>query len=104
MSSVRNQMRVYCCLSKSLMPTSMKGLTTTFCEGKWINIYRGTFNKLIGALDHDENEYLVLMDEVVDNIVLVRELCQAGKEVICAPGKNNQNLNFNIGHFNPVGC
>lgn len=41
-----------------------------------------TINKLIGAPNHDEHEYSVLMDEEVDTNELVRKSFLTDKEVI----------------------
>lgn len=61
-----------------------------FLRGKWINMLSEKINKLIGAPDHEEDEYFVLMDEEVETTELVKQLCQEEKEVIWAIGKNNQ--------------
>lgn len=52
-------------------------------------------NRLIGALDHKEDDYSILMDEGLEATKLVKKLCYVDKEVIWATRKNNQNLSFN---------
>lgn len=53
-----------------------------YAKGIWINMSSETINNLIGALDHEEDRYSLVMDERVDTIELVTSLCQADKEVI----------------------
>lgn len=55
-------------------------------------------NRLIGALDHKEDDYSILMDEGLEATKLVKKLCyvdKEDKEEIWATRKNNQNLSFN---------
>lgn len=49
---------------------------------KRVDISCGAINKLIGSLDDEEDDYLVLMEERMDTTELVRKLCQSDKEVI----------------------
>lgn len=53
-------------------------------------------NKLIGAPNHEENKYSILMDEEVGTTKLVKKLSHTDKRVIWATGKKNQNLSFNV--------
>lgn len=55
-----------------------------------------TINNLIGAAEHEEDDYLVLVEEGLDTNELINKLCQCGKEVNSATWKNNYNLNFNV--------
>lgn len=57
-------------------------------------------HKQTRARNH-EDDYFVLMDEIVEIAKLVKKLGQADKEVVWAIGKNNQNLSFNIGPLLP---
>lgn len=67
-----------------------------FVLGKWISMSSKAINKLIGAPNHEEGEYSVLMDKGVDTTKLVKKLCHDDKEAIWAARMNNQNLSFNV--------
>lgn len=46
-----------------------------FVREKWINMSSETINKLIGAPDHEEDDYSVMIDEGVENVKSVKKLC-----------------------------
>lgn len=58
-----------------------------FVRGKLVTMTSEAINKLIGAPNHEEDDYLILMDEGVDTQELEKNLCQTDKEVIWAIGK-----------------
>lgn len=51
------------------------------------------------ALENEEDDYLVLMEEGFDTNGLMKKLCWLDKELIWALGKNSQNLKSNVGEL-----
>lgn len=50
-----------------------------FVRGKWVNISSMAINNLIGALEHEKDDYSVLMEERLHTNELVRKMCQSYK-------------------------
>lgn len=59
-------------------------------------------NNLIGALEHEEDDYLGTNGGRIRHKWAGEELCQSDKKVIWATGKSNQSLNFNGGALQPT--
>lgn len=72
-----------------------------FAIGNSINMLNEAIKKLIGAPNHEEDDYSVLMDEGVETAKLVKKLCHVDKEVVWAIGNNNLNINFKVGALIP---
>lgn len=53
-----------------------------FVGGAWVMPTSEAINKFVEALDHEEDDYSVLMEEVDDTKELEKKLCQGNKEVI----------------------
>lgn len=71
-----------------------------FVSQKQVDISSLAINNLIGAPEHEEDDYSILM-EGLDTNELVKKSCQSKKEEIWEIGKNNQNLKFNVGILQP---
>lgn len=50
-------------------------------RGKWVTMTSEDIDKLIGAPDHEEDDYSVLMHEGEDTTELVKRLCRADKVI-----------------------